>query len=122
MLRTQRSQPLDSFSLVACADGKPIGHVGLRRNVDFGRGHSASIGLAVASTHARQGVGSALLAIAVDMGERWLGLKRIEALTFADDPVAIRMLETGGFVTEGRHRAHSWRDGASAEVLTLART
>jgi putative acetyltransferase len=68
-----------------------------------------------------RGAGRALLAAALDMADRWLGLTRVELTVYADNLRAIGLYERFGFVREGLHRDFALRDGAYVDALAMAR-
>ena len=65
------------YSLVAEIDGEVVGQLGLQVMANPRRRHAASIGLAVKDAHQGRGVGSQLLAAAIDLAENWLALTRL---------------------------------------------
>jgi putative acetyltransferase len=57
----------------------------------------------------------------VDLADNWLQLKRLELGVYADNARAIALYERYGFEREGLNRAYSWRNGAWADSLMMAR-
>lgn len=106
--------------LVAVIDGKAIGMIFLSR-FENRRSHAGSIGMAVHDAYAGRGAGTALMAAVVDLADNWLQLKRLELGVYADNVRAIALYERFGFEREGLNRAYSWRDGAYADSLMMAR-
>jgi putative acetyltransferase len=106
--------------LVAVIEGKVIGCLGLER-FEGRRSHAGQFGVAVHDAYAGRGAGTALLAAALDLADNWLNLKRVELSVYADNVRAIALYERFGFEREGRQRAYSWRNGAYADSLTMAR-
>lgn len=106
--------------LVAVIDGKVVGLISLQR-FENRRAHVGAIGMGVHDAYAGRGVGSALMAAAVDLADRWLNLKRLELQVWADNHRAIALYERFGFEREGLLRAEGFRDGAYADSLTMAR-
>jgi putative acetyltransferase len=106
--------------LVAVMDGKVIGMIFLSREENR-RSHVGSIGMAVHDAYAGRGAGTALMAAVVDLADNWLQLKRLELGVYADNARAIALYERFGFEREGLNRAYSWRDGAYADSLMMAR-
>jgi putative acetyltransferase len=109
-----------TYRLVAAAEGKAIGmlvlHVGRGRAA-----HSARLGMMVHDAHQGHGVGTALLAAAVDPAERWLGLHRLELEVYPDNEPALRLYRRFGFEVEGTKRRYALRDGEWADALCMAR-
>jgi putative acetyltransferase len=106
--------------LVAVIDGKAIGMIFLAREENR-RSHLGSIGMAVHDAYAGRGVGTALMAAVVDMADNWLQIKRLELSVYADNARAIALYERFGFEREGFHPAYSWRNGAWADSISMAR-
>ena len=120
--RQQRNAatPPGFTKLVAVIDGKVIGSIYLDR-LERRRSHAGSIGMAVHDAFAGRGVGSALMAAAIDLADNWLQLKRLELTVYADNGRAIALYERFGFEREGLHRAFAWRNGAHVDALAMAR-
>ena len=106
--------------LVAVIDGKVIGCLGLER-FEGRRSHAGQFGVAVHDAYVGRGAGTALLAAALDLADNWLNLKRVELSVYADNTRAIALYQRFGFEREGLQRAYSWRNGAYADSLTMAR-
>jgi putative acetyltransferase len=68
-----------------------------------------------------QGVGSALIAGAVDLADNWYNLRRVEIEVFADNEPAIRLYRRHGFEVEGTMRDYAFRLGAYADAHMMAR-
>ena len=121
--REQRYGELDhnSAMLVATIDGKVIAQAGLKREPYHRRMHVAGLGMAVHDAYAGRGVGTALMTALVDLADRWWNIKRLELDVYTDNARAIALYERFGFEREGVRRAFAWRDGAYADVLTMAR-
>lgn len=111
----------NDVGLVAMMEGRVVGSIGLHRDLPHRRSHVASLGMAVHDAFAGRGAGSALMAAAVDLAERWWNIKRLELNVYADNVRAIALYERFGFQREGLHRAYAWRDGAYVDSLTMAR-
>ena len=109
-----------STRLVAVIEGKAIGMIFLGREENR-RSHVGSIGMAVHDAYAGRGVGSAMMAAVVDLADNWLQIKRLELSVYADNARAIALYERFGFEREGFHAAYSWRDGAWADSISMAR-
>jgi putative acetyltransferase len=106
--------------LVAEVDGRVVGVLGL----DVGRGrraHAAALGMMVHDDFQGRGVGTALMAAAVELAERWLGLHRLELEVYPDNAAALRLYRKFGFEEEGRKRRYAFRDGEWVDVVCMAR-
>lgn len=108
--------------LVAEVDGRVVAHAGLNPvGPAQRRRHAMGLGIAVAASHQRRGVGSALMRALLDTADRWLGVLRIELTVYTDNAGAIAMYRRFGFEVEGTHKAFAMRDGEYADVLAMAR-
>ena len=110
-------------SLVAeIVDSKRIvGALGLYRESNLRRAHTGVIGMAVHDDYHKQGVGSKLLAAAIDLADNWLHLSRLELTVFIDNAAAIRLYEKFGFEHEGQLKHYALRDGQMVDVYAMAR-
>lgn len=110
-LRTYRHRFRDSWTkdeanLVAVADRKVVGHLGVSREEGPVTRHVASIGMSVASGWRRRGVGGALMAEAI----RWAreaGVEKLALSVYPHNEGARRLYERFGFREEGRLTGHS---------------
>lgn len=108
-------------SLMATIGEEIVGNIGLFPYPNGRRRHAGEIGMAVAAKHHGKGIGSALLAAALDIADNWLGLTRIELTVFTDNEPAIALYRKFGFEIEGTHRRYSMRSGVLADIYTMAR-
>lgn len=114
--------PDGTYDLAAVAHDVVVGMVSLHCNPHRPRrSHAASIGIAVADAWQGRGVGTALMAAAIDMADNWLGLVRLELEVFADNEVAMRLYRRFGFEVEGCMKAHGLRDGAFVDTIVMGR-
>ncbi len=119
--RRLESKPEGVYSLVAEINGGVVGQIGVHICASPRRRHAAEIGMAVHEDFRGQRLGSRLLASAIELGEGWLGLERLELSVFADNVPAKALYEKHGFVAEGVARDYALRDGAYADVVLMAR-
>lgn len=119
----QRMQAVDpnAHLLVACAGDEVVGQLGLYVSANPRRRHVGELGMGVRDDWQGRGVGTALLAAAIDVADRWLQLRRLELQVYADNVAGIALYARHGFVEEGRHRDYAYRDGAFVDALALAR-
>ncbi len=113
--------PEHVYGFVAEIDGEVVGNLGLNVEQRARRRHVASIGMAVSETHSGCGVGSALLAAAIDLAESWLGVTRLELTVFVDNERAISLYKRHGFNVEGEAQGFALRDGAFVNAYYMAR-
>jgi L-phenylalanine/L-methionine N-acetyltransferase len=107
--------------LVAERNGQVVGMGSVRRDPHERARFRGEIGMAVSEASRGAGVGGALLDGLLDLGERWLGLLRIELDVYVDNAPAIRLYRSRGFQVEGIARAHTLRDGALVDTFRMAR-
>jgi putative acetyltransferase len=109
------------LKLVALHQGQVIGHLGLENYSRIRRSHAGSVGMAVAVAWQGKGVGSKLLAAALDVADNWMNLHRVELSVYADNEAAIALYRKFGFETEGLFRDYAVRDGQWVDTLSMAR-
>jgi putative acetyltransferase len=68
-----------------------------------------------------KGVGSMLLAAALEVADNWMNLRRVELTVYADNEAAIGLYRKFGFETEGLMRDYAVRDGRWVDTLAMAR-
>lgn len=107
--------------LVALHQGEVIGNLGLEQNSRIRRAHCGSLGMGVAVGWQGKGVGSMLLAAALDVADNWMNLRRVELTVYADNEAAIGLYRKFGFETEGLMRDYAVRDGRWVDTLAMAR-
>jgi putative acetyltransferase len=83
--------------------------------------HTREVGMTVAAEAQGAGVGRALLDALLDLGDRFLGLRRIELTVYEDNERALRLYRDAGFEEEGRKRAFAFREGGYADVILMGR-
>ena len=113
--------PDGSYSLVACRGPEVLGQLGLSLETGPRRRHAAHFGMGVKGSVRREGVGSALLAAAVDMAEKWLAVRRLELLVYCDNHAAIGLYEKFGFRAEGTLRGYAFRNGTFVDARIMSR-
>lgn len=109
----------DAAVLVATEDDRIVGRLSLARDPHPASAHVADLGMMVAASHRRRGIGRALLDAAV----RWArvaGVSKLELHVFPWNEPAIRLYEDFGFEREGLRRRHYLRDGVAVDALLMA--
>ncbi|WP_095109905.1 GNAT family N-acetyltransferase [Pseudomonas sp. Irchel 3E20] len=107
--------------LVALYQGAVVGNCGLEQFSRVRRSHCGAIGMGVSVAWQGKGIGSLLLATALEVADNWMSLQRVELTVFADNEAAIGLYRKFGFVEEGRLCDYAVRDGALVDVLSMAR-
>jgi L-phenylalanine/L-methionine N-acetyltransferase len=111
----------DAAVFVAVDDdgGTVVGRLSLARDPHPASLHVADLGLMVAATHRRRGIGRSLLDAAVAWAEA-SGVRKLELHVFPWNEPAICLYERFGFEREGLRRGHYSRDGADVDALLMA--
>jgi putative acetyltransferase len=107
--------------LVALHQGAVIGNIGLEQFLRIRRSHAGSLGMGVAVAWQGKGVGTKLLAAALDIADNWMNLQRVELSVYSDNEAAIGLYRKFGFETEGLFRDYAVRDGMLVDTLSMAR-
>lgn len=112
----------DDCLLVAEVEGEVVGNLGLHpASKSPRRRHAATIGMAVRDDWQRRGVGTALLAAAIDLADNWIGYARLELTVYTDNAAAVALYRKFGFEGEGTARGYALRDGEYVDALMMAR-
>ena len=117
-LRAVRRHPGAAVYVVEDA-GHIVARLSLARDVHPASRHVADLGLMVAASHRRRGVGRALLDQAVTWADS-VGVRKLELHVFPWNQPAIALYESFGFEREGVRKAHYLRDGVPVDVILMA--
>ena len=110
------------YTLVALVDERIVGMLSVDTFPNRPRRrHVGRIGISVHSEFQGKGVGTALMAAAVDVADNWLNLTRLELEVYADNAAAIHLYERFGFIYEGTLRQHAFRDGKYIDSNVMGR-
>jgi L-phenylalanine/L-methionine N-acetyltransferase len=96
-----------------------VGRLSVARDTHPASAHVADLGLMVAASHRRQGIGRALLDHAVAWATS-IGVRKLELHVFPWNEPAIRLYETYGFEREGYRKRHYVRDGDEVDAILMA--
>ncbi len=110
---------LDAAVFVADEDGTIVGRISVARDPHPASFHVADLGLMVAASHRRRGVGRALLAHAVAWASD-VRVSKLELHVFPWNEGAIELYESFGFEREGYRKAHYERGGELVDVILMA--
>ena len=117
-LRALRRYP-HAAVYVAEDEGRIVGRLSIARDQHPASYHVADLGLMVAVTHRRRGIGRALLDAAVEWA-RESGVQKLELHVFPHNEPAIHLYESYGFEREGYRRAHYRRAGEYVDAIVMA--
>jgi len=117
-LRAIRRYP-NAAVFVAEDDGRIVGRLSIARDQHPASRHVADLGLMVAMTHRRQGIGTRLLETALDWA-RQSEVRKLELHVFPHNEAAIKLYEKFGFVKEGYRRGHYRRGQEFVDAILMA--
>jgi putative acetyltransferase len=117
-LRAVRRHP-DAAVYVAEDGGEVVGRLSLARDLHPASSHVADLGLMVAASHRRQGVGRALLEQAVAWSQGG-GIRKLELHVLPWNDPAIALYTSFGFEREGLRKGHYLRDGVPVDAILMA--
>lgn len=109
----------DAAVFVAEGPDGIVGRLSLGRDPHPASRHVADLGLMVASTHRRRGIGRALLDQAVAWA-RGVGVRKLELHVFPHNAAAIALYESFGFRREGYRKAHYRRGSGYVDAILMA--
>jgi RimJ/RimL family protein N-acetyltransferase len=109
----------DAAVFVAVDGDDVIARLSVARDPHPASSHVADLGLMVAASHRRRGVGRALLEQAVDWAGS-AGVRKLELHVFPWNTPAIALYESFGFVREGFRREHYRRGEEYVDAILMA--
>jgi putative acetyltransferase len=104
---------------VAEDDHAVVARLSLARDTHPASAHVADLGLMVAASHRRLGIGRALLEQSVAWA-RQVGVRKLELHVFPWNEPAIRLYESFGFEREGYRTQHYVRNGEEVDAILMA--
>ena len=104
---------------VAEANGGVVGRLSIARDPHPASHHVADLGLMVAASHRRRGIGRALLERAVAWAQE-AGVRKLELHVFPHNEPAIELYERFGFTREGYRRRHYRRGDELLDAILMA--
>jgi RimJ/RimL family protein N-acetyltransferase len=118
-LEGQRGQPSPSNFAVRRMDGRLIGGIGLQLQSGFAR-HRGELGYWLARPYRGRGLATYAVQTIVAYGFACLGLRRIEATSFAHNVASHRVLEKAGFQREGLLNGYHLKGEALLDAVMFA--
>jgi len=109
----------DAAVFVAEAPEGIVGRLSVGRDPHPASSHVADLGLMVAKSHRRRGIGRALLERTVEWA-RGTGVTKLELHVFPYNEAAIRLYESFGFRREGFRERHYRRNGELVDAVLMA--
>jgi RimJ/RimL family protein N-acetyltransferase len=97
-----------------------VGRISLARDVHPASEHVADLGLMVAVSHRRMGVGRALLE-AAEAWARQAGVRKLELHVFPHNEAAVALYEGMGYEREGYRRDHYQRAAGYVDAILMAK-
>ena len=117
-LRAIRRYP-NAAVFVAEDEGRIVGRLSIARDQHPASRHVADLGLMVAMSHRRRGIGTMLLEAALDWA-RHAEVRKLELHVFPHNQAAIKLYENFGFVQEGYRRGHYRRGNEYVDAILMA--
>src|ERR671938_1870192 len=115
-LRAIRRYPHAAVFVAETEEGSIVGRLSIARDQHPASKHVADLGLMVAKSYRRQGIGTKLLEAAVDWA-RHSGVRKLELHVFPWNTGAIALYERFGFVKEGYRTRHYRRGDDYADAV-----
>jgi putative acetyltransferase len=117
-LRAIRRYP-NAAVFVAEDEGRIVGRLSIARDQHPASHHVADLGLMVAMSYRRQGIGTKLLEAAIEWA-RHSDVCKLELHVFPHNEAAIRLYENFGFVREGYRHGHYRRGNQYVDAILMA--
>ena len=118
-IRAVRRSDHAAVYVAETATGELVGRLSLARDPHPASVHVADLGLMVAASHRRLGIGRGLLEQAVEWA-RERGVEKLELHVFPHNEAAIRLYERFGFEREGYRKRHYRRRDGYVDAILMA--
>jgi RimJ/RimL family protein N-acetyltransferase len=110
----------NSIFLVAEVDGKLVGLLNCKGSHRKAIRHAVTLGMSVDKAYRGQGIGSQLMAHAIEWAKGTGIVTRIELALFERNQIALRLYQKFGFEIEGKRRKAGFREGEYHDGLIMA--
>jgi len=110
----------DAAVLVAEGPEGLVGRLSIARDPHPASRHVADVGLMVAQSHRRRGIGRALMQAAEEWA-REAGVRKLELHVFPHNAAAIALYESLGYEREGLRRGHYRRPDGYLDAILMAK-
>ena len=117
-LRTVQRHP-DAAVFLAEDEREVVARLSVSRDPHPASRHVADLGLMVAESHRRQGIGTALLREAASWA-RAEGIRKLELHVFPWNEPALQLYESFGFEREGYRKRHYVRGAEEVDAILMA--
>jgi RimJ/RimL family protein N-acetyltransferase len=118
-LRAIRRYPHAAVFVAESEEGEIVGRLSIARDQHPASRHVADVGLMVAQSYRRRGIGRGLLAAAAEWA-RGHDVRKLELHVFPYNEAAIALYEGFGFVREGYRKNHYRRDDGYMDAILMA--
>lgn len=106
------------LAVVCEVDGAVVGQLQVARRAGAYEGHVGDLSVSVAAAHRDQGIGAALIQVAVDWAQA-VRMRKLSLSVFPDNARAIAAYRRAGFVDEGLQRAQVRVAGEDRDILLM---
>lgn len=118
-LRAVRRHPHAAVFVAEAPEGV-VGRLSVARDPHPASDHVADLGVMVAESHRRQGIGRALM-LAAEEWAREVGVRKLELHVFPHNAPALALYEGLGFEREGLRRSHFRRGSGFVDAILMAK-
>jgi RimJ/RimL family protein N-acetyltransferase len=118
-LRAVRRHPHAAVFVAECEEGI-VGRLSVSRDPHPASEHVADLGVMVARSHRRRGIGLALMQAAEEWA-REAGVRKLELHVFPYNEAALRLYERLGYEREGLRRQHFRRGPTYVDAILMAK-
>ncbi|PHM36600.1 GNAT family N-acetyltransferase [Xenorhabdus innexi] len=118
--RLEKNRTQGVFDFVAEIDSNVVGTLGLYSYPNPRRRHVITLSISIDPEYSGKGIGSEMIAFAIDYAYNWLGCIRIDLEVFTDNEKAIALYTKFGFEMEGIQRKAALKQGQYCDVMDMS--